>query len=174
MSIIVKGENVLPFFLTTRKVTVMNEKYDSTQDTLDHMDKVWSISGDFIYRLMTAVDDHDKSKLSSPEKQLFDEWTPKLKSTTYGSDEYYAMLAKLKPALDHHYKHNSHHTEYHNDGISGMTLIDLVEMFCDWAAATKRHADGDLSKSIKINAERFKIDPQITSIFENTKKLMEL
>lgn len=55
-------------------------------------------------------------------------------------------------------------------GVAGMSLLDLIEMFCDWKAATERHADGDLAKSIEINAKRFKLDPQLVSILLNTKR----
>lgn len=55
------------------------------------------------------------------------------------------------------------------NGIAGMTLIDLVEMFCDWAAAVQRHADGDLARSIEINRERFGISDQLAQILENTR-----
>lgn len=57
-------------------------------------------------------------------------------------------------------------------GITGMTLLDLVEMFCDWKAATERHADGSITKSIRINKDRFHITPQLTEILENTRKEM--
>ena len=43
-----------------------------------------------------------------------------------------------------------------------------IEMFLDWAAASQRHADGDINKSIEINTERFHLSPQIVQIFKNT------
>lgn len=57
-------------------------------------------------------------------------------------------------------------------GISGMTLLDVIEMLCDWKAATERHADGSITKSIQINRGRFGIDDQLSSILENTRKEM--
>ena len=74
----------------------------------------------------------------------------------------------MKPALDHHYRFNKHHPEYYADGIKGMNLIDLVEMFCDWLAATKRHKDGDIFESIKINKARFGYSGLLETIFLNT------
>lgn len=91
-----------------------------------------------------------------------------LKGITYGSDEYKAQLEKLKPALSHHYAHNSHHPEHYVTGIDGMNLLDVIEMLVDWKAASERHADGDIMRSIDINSERFKISPQLRSILENT------
>jgi hypothetical protein len=36
-----------------------------------------------------------------------------------------------------------------------MDLVQVIEMLADWKAATLRHADGDLARSIEQNAERF-------------------
>ncbi len=76
----------------------------------------------------------------------------------------------MGPALKHHYENNEHHPEFHKDGINGMTLIDLIEMLCDWKASSERHENGDIFKSLKINTERFQISPQLLSILENTAK----
>lgn len=54
------------------------------------------------------------------------------------------------------------------NGIEDMTLLDLVEMLCDWKAASERHDDGNIRKSIEVNAERFNMTPQLRRIFENT------
>jgi hypothetical protein len=49
-----------------------------------------------------------------------------------------------------------------------MDLYDIIEMFLDWKAATERHADGDILKSIEINKGRFKMSEQLYEIFLNT------
>lgn len=116
---------------------------------------------------------HDASKLESPEVELFAEVTPKLASTTYGSDEYDGFLEKLKPALDHHYASNRHHPQHFVNGINDMTLIDIIEMFCDWKASTLRQNDGNLLKSIETNAERFKFDGQLKQILINTARMLD-
>ena len=74
----------------------------------------------------------------------------------------------MKVALDHHYANNSHHPEHYENGVNGFDLFDLVEMLFDWKAATERHADGDIRKSIGINKERFGISEQLCYIFRNT------
>jgi hypothetical protein len=51
-----------------------------------------------------------------------------------------------------------------------MNLIDLVEMLCDWYAASKRHNDGDIMKSIEINQKRFGFSDDLRQILENTVK----
>lgn len=114
---------------------------------------------------------HDQSKLESPEKEAFDKASV-LKGLTYGSPEYKQALEDLGPALQHHYEHNSHHPEHYAGGISGMSLMDVVEMFCDWKAAGERHATGSLARSLEFNEKRFSISPQLLDIFQNTAKQM--
>jgi hypothetical protein len=116
---------------------------------------------------------HDASKLESPEVEVFAEYTPKLSATTFGSEDYYANLASMKPALDHHYASNRHHPEHFVNGINDMTLVDIIEMFCDWKASTLRHNDGNLLKSIETNAERFNMDGQLKQILINTARMLD-
>lgn len=116
---------------------------------------------------------HDATKLESPEVEVFAEYTPKLNNTTFCSDEYFANLAGMKPALDHHYASNRHHPEHFVNGINDMTLIDILEMFCDWKASTLRHNDGNLLKSIETNAERFKMEDQLKQILINTARMID-
>lgn len=148
--------------------------YDSSEETKKHIDRVNKLIDVFTSHLKWQVSHHDSSKLKSPEKPIFDEMTPKLKGCTYGSPEYAEFLKRLAPALSHHYDTNSHHPEHYPDGISGMTLFDLVEMFADWKAASERHADGKFQRSIEINTTRFNMDKQLVSIFENTRRKMDL
>lgn len=147
--------------------------YDSTQDTLEHIARVRLYLWEFTHALTERGREHDKSKLESPEKEAFDEVTPLLRELTYGSDEYKAATAKLGDALKHHYAANSHHPEHYPNGIEGMTLLDVVEMFCDWKAASERHANGDFRRSIQISSERFGMSEQLTAIFENTRAWIE-
>ena len=143
-------------------------KYDSTQDTTAHIVMVGRNIDILMREWRKRKMYHDQSKLHEPEKIIFDEVTPKLKSLTYGSPEYKLALEKMGPALDHHYRGNRHHPEHFAKGIRGMTLVDLVEMFADWMAATQRHADGDAMKSIEHNEKRFETGPVLRAIFENT------
>lgn len=143
-------------------------EYDSRPDTLAHIEVVRSFLRCFARELLRRADVHDASKLEDPEKAGFDEFTPKLKAMTYGSDEYKQALTDLGVVLEHHYAANSHHPEHYANGFSGMNLPDVVEMFCDWAAAVQRHADGDLRRSIAMNAERFGYDEQVEVMLMNT------
>jgi hypothetical protein len=143
-------------------------KYDSTKDTLTHIKRVGELLGDVIDNLDQRAIKHDQSKLEDPEKETFDKFTPLLKDSTYGSDEYKGFLKSMGVALEHHYKNNSHHPEHYEKGISGMDLFDVIEMLFDWKAATERHDNGDIRKSLIHNKLRFNISDQLNSILKNT------
>ncbi|MBT3209882.1 MAG: hypothetical protein HN347_16180 [Bacteroidetes bacterium] len=143
-------------------------QYNSKADTLQHIKRVNELLMTAVSELLIRAGKHDNSKFESPEKELFDEYTPKLKDCTYGSDEYKEFLKGLKVALDHHYANNSHHPEHYKNGVNGFDVFDLVEMLFDWKAATERHNNGDIRKSIEINKERFGLSEQLCDILRNT------
>jgi hypothetical protein len=147
--------------------------YDSQADTLLHIKRVSELLNEAAIELLKRANKHDASKLLPPEKELFDEFTPKLKDCTYGSDEYKEYLKGLKVALDHHYANNSHHPEHYENGVNGFDLFDLMEMAMDWKAATERMNDGDIMKSIEINKERFNMSNQLCDILKNTVTTIE-
>lgn len=142
--------------------------YDSRADTLIHSQRVGELLVQVVTELLARSTCHDRSKTEPPELEIFDEYTPKLKHTTYGSDEYKGYLAAMGEGLAHHYAANRHHPEHFDNGVNGMTLIDVVEMLADWKAATERHADGDLAKSLEIQRERFGLSDQLAAILRNT------
>jgi hypothetical protein len=125
------------------------ESYDSTAETLKHSLRVGELMGQPIKELVERSVKHDLSKTQDPELAVFNEFTPKLKDSTYGSDEYKGFLAAMGDGLAHHYAANRHHPEHFTDGVNGMTLVDLIEMLADWKAATERHTTGDLAKSLE-------------------------
>lgn len=144
------------------------EAYDSRPDTLKHIEEVRYRLLEVIHELSVRLAEHDQSKLESPELEIFNEFTPKLSASTYGSEEYKNFLLEMGAGLAHHYKENDHHPEHFPGGIEEMNLLQLMEMLADWKAATLRHADGDLEKSIKDNADRFGYDAKMTKLLMNT------
>jgi hypothetical protein len=144
------------------------EKYDSEKDTLLHKKRVAKLLNDACVELLSRADKHDNSKLEGLEKSVFDEFTPKLKSTVYGSEEYNVFLDNMGIALKHHYNANSHHPEHFDGGINDMDLFDILEMFCDWKAASERHSSGSIFDSFEINEKRFGMSDQLKRIFINT------
>ena len=150
-----------------------NEVNLTNYETLQHIDKVRHFLNVIVTELLLRGENHDRSKMSPEEVDIFVDYTPKLKASTYGSEEYKKFLDGMRPALEHHYANNRHHPEHFANGIQDMTLVDLMEMFCDWKAASQRHADGNLLKSIEHNAVRFNMSTQLRQIFENTAKMYD-
>ena len=144
--------------------------YDCTKDVNIHVGYVKHFIGEIVLKLVERSSGHDASKLQEPEKSMFDEFTPRLKETVFGSDEYKAALVDMGEALKHHYASNRHHPEHFKNGINGMTLVDLVEMVCDWNAAA-------FLKGQEVNldylAGRFGISDQLKEIIANTLKILE-
>ena len=145
----------------------MNE-YDSTAETLRHSLRVGELIGTIIHELVERSTQHDLSKTKEPELSVFNEYVPKLKTCTFGSDEYKQNLKQMGEGLAHHYAENRHHPQHFAQGINGMTLIDIIEMLADWRAAIERHDDGNLEASFKIQQERFGISEQLMQIMRNT------
>lgn len=127
-----------------------------------------------IVKLLEISENHDKSKLEEPELSAFTEYTPKLSSTKYGSDEYKDILQKMRPAVKHHQENNRHHPEHFIDGIKGMNLVDLIEMLLDWKASSLRNKDGDILKSIELSQKRFGYSDELKQIMINTIKDFKL
>ena len=141
-------------------------KYDSTADTLRHIHRVRDHLNTVIVALLERGRVHDASKFSDAEKSTFDAILPRLRGLSYGSPAYMELVREARPGLRHHYAHNSHHPEHYEEGIAGMDLFDLVEMLCDWKAASERNP----SDGVKIdhNARIYAIAPQLARILENT------
>lgn len=146
----------------------MESGYDSRPDTYEHIEKVRALLLGCAVNLISRAHRHDASKLEEPELSTFDEYTPKLRATTYGSDEYKDLTHEMGVGLDHHYAVNRHHPEWHRGGIQGMNLLDLTEMLADWKAATLRHDDGDLGRSIELNQQRFRYGDELKRLLLNT------
>lgn len=53
-------------------------------------------------------------------------------------------------------------------GINGMTLLSLLELFCDWKSASERHTNGDFIASLAHNRVRFGLSDQVYTLFVNT------
>ena len=112
--------------------------YDSTIDTILHINRVRFLLGQCAIILLARGAKHDASKLEEPEKAIFDAIGNRLAVITYAGEEYKHSLADLKAALDHHYAHNTHHPEHYPNGVDGTSLFDLTEMLMDWKAAGER------------------------------------
>ena len=142
-------------------------------ETIKHIEKVRKYLKVFTDKITNRGIEHDKVKMESPEVEIFAEFTPKLAGTTYGSEEYNTYLKEMKVALDHHYANCRHHPEHFAKGINEMNLVDLIEMLADWKAASERQNNGNILKSIEMNAQRFGYDDQLKQILLNTVRMLE-
>jgi hypothetical protein len=148
-------------------MTNSEKLHASTRDTLTHIAKVegyLALCADWL-RQRAAI--HDASKLQEPELSGYAGLSDALNGLAYGTPEHSAAFRPFKEIIQHHYQHNRHHPEYHPNGINDMTLLDVLEMLCDWKAASER-SHGDFMESIRISSERFNIDSQLSLILVNT------
>ncbi len=153
--------------------TLTVEEQATNYATMRHIERVRNLLNVMVCELLKRGELHDQSKLDTPEVQDFTRLTPILAGTTYGSPEYNEAKSSMADALQHHYANNRHHPEHWKRGIRDMNLLDLIEMFCDWKAASERHNDGNIRKSIEINGPRFQMPLELIEIFENTVDVLQ-
>lgn len=140
--------------------------YDSLPDTVNHIGLVQAELGVVIQDLIQRALRHDQSKKEEPEKSAIDRVRPRLKELEYGTLEYKELKHEFS---QYHYAANDHHLEHFANGIEGMNLLQIVEMFCDWCAAVKTHRPEDnIFKSIDIICAEHGINDQVKQIFINT------
>ena len=125
-----------------------------------------------IHDLINRAEDHDSSKFEEDEFPKLVAITEEFKPHPFGTPENAALREKYKDVFAIHQKkeRNRHHPEHYPNGIEDMTLMDVLEMLCDWKAATlKQHEAGNsIEKSIEMMAEKYKISPQLVKILVNT------
>lgn len=120
-----------------------------------HKWEVFKQLGKVCINLLTRGVVHDLSKYLDDEAIGFAKYTDILKGLTYGSDEYKEVMDEFRDVIETHYSRNSHHPEYYDGTLDKMGLLDIIEMVCDWKAATKRHDNGSIIDSIYKNQNRF-------------------
>ena len=99
---------------------------DSRISTFYHKKRVYELMSQGVCELLKRASEHDNSKLVTPEKELFDEYSLELRKSTYGDQEYNEFLLKLDSAIKHHYENNSHHPEHYENGINDFDLSPLL------------------------------------------------
>ena len=80
--------------------------------TMRHIETVRNYLSACIHELLIRQEQHDQSKLESPEVEAYEAITQQLRGLTYGSDAYRAVLRSQAPAIAHHYACNRHHPEF--------------------------------------------------------------
>jgi hypothetical protein len=110
---------------------------------------------------------HDLSKLSRPELKTFTEFSNQLAELEEGTLAYKRMLKKMNEALEVHYANNRHHPEHWPNGIDDMSLIDVIEMICDWKAVSLQ-GEMTMEQFLEDARKRFKLQPQTYNLLANT------
>jgi hypothetical protein len=146
---------------------------DSTPEVFRHNRAVSRILIQIALRLFFEGVVHDKDKLFTGIKEVWDRFTPR-KKLVYGSREYYEHLAGMDPARQEHYRLADHHPEHFPNGVNGMTLVGLCVYFADNVDTCRQHGDGNIANSFRINERRHKYGKVLEDIFINTARELEL
>ena len=116
---------------------------------------------------------HDNSKYSEKELNAHISMGDEMNGIKYGTDAYYAIKRKYESLSVEHFANNRHHPEYHPNGIDDMTLVDVIEMLCDWLTGSE-NTGTPVERSLEINEERYNISPQLMKLLRNTIRDLDL
>lgn len=135
--------------------------------TQEHIYNVQKLLNKFANILKQKGKTHDQSKLEEPEVYGWAamDLEPHYE---YGSYEYYDKLRRFSEVFKHHYRVNSHHPEHFVNPEHEMTLIDMVEMLCDWFAYKQDIPIREGVKLIREQCDRFGFSDTIRSLLTNT------
>lgn len=164
------SENISCGYCETYPEVLLSEEQQNSpyvRDLVDHKGRVRAYMQMVAGELMRRSYIHDNSKFEPEEFDAYNEAFPNLQKYAYGTDEFKAELKKIEPAIQHHYSVNDHHPEYHADGIVGMSLIQIIEMVCDWLAASER-SQANIYQGMEMNRKRFGIDVQLINAIART------
>lgn len=123
---------------------------------LQHVSMVQALLRKVAHRLLERADAHDLSKLAEDEL----EGMARISQNKLGSPEYVSALSS--PVVKLHWSRNSHHPEHFAQGFKDMSVLDVIEMVCDWKATNIVRGRGYLEweKSVDIMAERLQLSVQ--------------
>lgn len=155
--------------LTPRPFFMEKEMPTANEVTKKHIDRVSALLFRAAQELVERGQRHDASKFLPVEAeplQAMQDIIDREGPAPYGSEEYKRRTKLLGPMLEHHYKNNSHHPEHYENGVDGMDLFDVMEMFFDWKAASERGEESEMN--ITHAAGRYSLSPQLAQIFRNT------
>jgi len=137
--------------------------------TYKHIARVRQLLGEFAVEMIRRGDVHDASKFDPIEMGPLEEMQKVVDTegqAPFGSDEYKRRTDMLGPMIEHHRANNSHHPEFYADGVAGMDLFDVVEMFFDWRAASERGEESAMN--LNFACDKYKIDGELRGILFNT------
>ena len=143
------------------------EQIDTEEYIKGHISRVRKHINTFVQLLLKRAINHDKSKLEEPEISWWKEMD-KEPRYPYGSEEYKQKIKRWDKVFKHHYKYNRHHPEHYEYGVSEMTLVDIVEMMCDWLGYKDTITVSEALKVCDEQMRRYNIPDGIRQIIFNT------
>lgn len=143
------------------------EQIETEEYIKGHISRVRRHIDTFIQLLIRRAENHDKSKLEEPELSWWKEMD-KEPRYPYGSEEYKQKIKRWNKVFKHHYQYNRHHPEYYEYGVSEMTLIDIVEMMCDWLGYKDTTTVTEALKVCDEQMARYDISEELRQIIFNT------
>jgi hypothetical protein len=146
----------------------MNMEIDFLCETILHVSEVSENIEVIASELRKRGISHDRTKFQAIEFEAFVSTREQFKNATYGTPEYQSCVDAIQPAVEHHYQNNRHHPGFHPNGVSNMTLIDLVEMVADWKAAERRSPDKKLIDTLDSSFNKYGIGEQLGCMIKNT------
>lgn len=143
------------------------EQIETEEYIKGHISRVRRHINTFIQLLIRRAENHDKSKLEEPELSWWKEMD-KEPRYPYGSEEYKQKIKRWNKVFKHHYQYNRHHPEHYEYGISEMTLIDIVEMMCDWLGYKDTTTVTEALNVCDDQMARYNISEELRQIIFNT------
>lgn len=137
--------------------------------THKHIARVRQLLGEFAIEMIKRGDRHDASKFEPVELeplQRMQDLIDREGQAQFGTPQYAERTAMLGEMIVHHRANNSHHPEFYPNGVDGMDLFDLVEMFFDWKAASERGESPTMN--LVAACDKYQISSQMRSILFNT------
>jgi len=150
----------------------MTPETDTLIEIIRHISDVQANISEFNSDLTKRGILHDRTKLDEFEFTSFVKTRPKFKQAEYGSKLYSECMEEIKPAIEHHYKNNRHHTAYHGKGFGDMNLLDILEMLAGWKAANERNKKLSFKDSLSIAYEKYKIPINMQKHIDSTLKYL--
>ena len=159
----------------------IKELYYET-DTRKHQQLVAGLMIAVAKKLLDRAMKHDASKLEEPERSAYIEpvYALNTEEVPYGSDRHKELTAQMGEGWDHHKANNDHHIGFFepysvqtlNDPIRAMDMFALIEMLCDWIAASKRRKNSP-TLALEHMKEEHHIDEQLEALIRNTLAMIE-
>lgn len=137
----------------------MDSQIKALADILRHNGVVSHLLRRLARKLEERADLHDNSKFSLDELEGFIGFKEAARVHPFGTPEYYQAQERFQPTIDLHMSRNSHHPEHYNGNLDRMSLMDFMEMLCDWGGAIAIYGQLDFEKSLEIQQQEFDIQP---------------